>query len=167
MTRSLLCTYTIPIMRTIAQFLNCLDIAYAKSNASLRITRLWKIKPLSWEIFLIGQRHWRVLRKRLNATVKSMFLREREIVDELLDISQGSGFDEMMGDLASAFVHSAGMDPLDRLCHLQVQALAARQGEAREQGLSHELVGKSEECLGSLGTRDDQPHALRLLDGRH
>ena len=39
-----------------------------KSNASSRITRLWKIKPLSWEISLIGQRHWRVLRKRSNAT---------------------------------------------------------------------------------------------------
>src|SRR5882724_6276938 len=68
MTRSLLCTYTIPIMRTIAQFLNCLYIACVKSNASSRITRLWKIKPLSWEISLIGQRHWRVLRKRSNAT---------------------------------------------------------------------------------------------------
>src|SRR5207244_6490618 len=68
MTRSSLCTYTIPIMRTIAQFLNCPYIGCAKSNASSRITRLWKIKPLSWEIFLIGQRHWRVLRKRSNAT---------------------------------------------------------------------------------------------------
>src|SRR3981189_809721 len=72
----------------------------------------------------------------------------------------------MMRDLASAFVHSAGMDPLDRLCYLQVLPLAARRGEAREQGLPHELVGKSEERLGSLGTRHDQPHALRLLEGR-
>ena len=60
-----------------------------------------------------------------------------------------------MGDLARAFVHSAGMDPLNRLCYLQVQALAAREGEAREQGLPYELVGKSEERLGPLDTRHD------------
>src|SRR5438874_8173322 len=68
MTRSLLCTSTIPIMRTTTPFLNYPHIAYSKSNASLRITRLWKIKPLSLKIFLIGPRHWRVLRKRSNAT---------------------------------------------------------------------------------------------------
>jgi len=49
----------------------------------------------------------------------------------------------MVGDLAGALVHSAGMDSLERLRYLQVQALAAWEGEAREQGLPHELVGKS------------------------
>ena len=73
---------------------------------------------------------------------------------ELLDISQRSGFDEMMRDLAGVFVHSAGINPLGRLCDPQVPALAAWEGEAREQGLPHELVGKVKSASGpsALGT---------------
>src|SRR5947199_832294 len=68
MTKSLRYTYTLPITRPITRFLNYRHIVWPKSNASLRITRLWKIKSLSWKIFLISQRHWRVLRKQSNAT---------------------------------------------------------------------------------------------------
>jgi hypothetical protein len=46
----------------------------------------------------------------------------------------------MIRDLVGSFVHSAGLSPLDRLCNLQVQPLAAGQGKAGEQRLPHQLV---------------------------
>jgi hypothetical protein len=58
--------------------------------------------------------------------------REREIPDDPLGISQGAGFDEMVRDLARALVPGAGRDPLERLRHLQVQTLTAREGEVRK-----------------------------------
>src|SRR5215831_7960715 len=43
-------------------------LSCAKSNGSLRITRLWRTKPSSWKISLIGQRQWKALLKPSNAT---------------------------------------------------------------------------------------------------
>ena len=46
-------------------------------------------------------------------------------------------------------IERAGVDPLYRLGHPQVQLVASRQGEAADQGLADELMGDDEAGSGS------------------
>ena len=65
-----------------------------------------------------------------------------QVMNHPVGLSEGASLHEMMRNLASTLVHSPVLDSLERHGHGQMQTLAAWQGQFRQQGLPHELVGK-------------------------
>src|ERR1700691_698423 len=70
----------------------------------------------------------------------------------------------MISDLSGTLVDGTGIDQLDRIGNTSVQMLSTRRRNADQQRLTHQLMGKGEGLFRPLGTRDDYPHLLRLLD---
>src|ERR1700730_6614864 len=81
-----------------------------------------------------------------------------------MPVSERSCFEEMARDLSGAFVDGTGIDLLDRVGDARMQLLSTRGRDAGQQRLTHKLVGEGKRLLGSLRTRDDYSHLLRLFD---
>ena len=60
--------------------------------------------------------------------------------------------------------HGLGVSRLERLSHAQVQELAPREGDVRQQGLAHQVMRKREARFRSLGTGHNKAHLLGLLE---